>query len=116
MKQIRSICNGYVYAIIARDANNRLYTHNGNVFTLDGSVILLSKKEIQSSFKYKLKTVVKIQKFYNIEKIKLETIILRITSKYFKKLYTLSYKNGHVYIKDKYDHDLLLHKALKYTR
>lgn len=106
---------------MARDKDNRLYTYENkllNSFSNDGHIKLLNKKEIQSidlKNKQKIKTRIR-SNHHNLKKIELEIIILRITSKYFKKLYTLSFKNDHVFIKDKHDHDLLLHKALKYIR
>ena len=46
------MCNGYVYAVVARDASGKLYTFSGqerygqkeNIFSEEGKVILLNKK------------------------------------------------------------------------
>jgi len=101
-----------------------LYTWSGvdehskkNLFRKDGYALLLNKQELdKSGLKNKQEVEFKINSSFRSDKIKSRIIILRITSKQFKKLYNINYGDNHSYITDKYEYDLLLHKALKYTK
>ncbi len=115
------MCNGYVYAVVARDASGKLYTFSGqerygqkeNIFSEEGKVILLNKKELPI-FKYK--STIDIRPRFYTKKIKLKIEILKVTSKKFKRLFDLTIKDGCLYLKDKYKFDILLHKAMKYVK
>lgn len=115
------MCNGYVYAVIARDSSGKLYTFSGqerygqkeNVFSEEGIAVLLNKKEL-SLFKYKSKINIK-PRFYT-KKIKLQIEILKITSKKFKRLFDITIKEKRIYIKDRYKYDILLYKAMQYVK
>jgi len=88
---------------------------------LSGRVFLFNKVELENHVKNKSKLRI-FDTLKPKEKEEVKQIVLRTTSKLFKRLYTLEEKSDLfsktpiIYIKEKHDYDLLLHKALKYTR
>lgn len=124
MSQIkRTIHNGYIYIVAIRDEKNNLYSlintepelFRKGVFSFSKkSCILLNKKDLKQfsnkkNIKYKIDNKLP-------ENRQAKIIILRTTSKKFKKLYSLIYENNSLILKENFDYDLLLHKAIKYVR
>jgi Neuraminidase (sialidase) len=120
---------GCVYAVLAFDKNNKVYTYNGkykedviifgNVFedaSKKGRVSLLSKADLHTNVH--INTFYKNKNSKNKSKrnllCKLERLeIVKVTSKRFKKFYKLEYKDNNQFITPLYEYDLLLYKALK---
>ncbi len=87
-------------------------------FDTEGRIVLLNAKELpRLGLKNKQRVVFETRNaFSSTKKIKGEVIILKVTSKDFKKLYTLEYGDWGIKLKEKYKYDVLLFKALQYAK